>query len=152
MNRRTVSGPKSCVMARCSPPPPPLPALIAFILSYFNTFASTIILQGLAVRINTWYPQFAHSSIPLLSSFTMVNLTTPAGLESYLHDTVYSAAEIDVLSGGALGFVYRVVLKTPLPSGETSVIVKHGLNNAASDIGMTIRAERIVRAGSSIPT
>lgn len=79
----------------------------------------------------------------------MVNLTTRAGLEVYLLDTEYAAANIQTLSGGTLGFVYRVILKIPLPNGDTSIVVKHGLNNAASNDDITIGAERIVRTSVS---
>ncbi|KAF8596495.1 hypothetical protein BDV93DRAFT_571882 [Ceratobasidium sp. AG-I] len=72
-----------------------------------------------------------------------MNLTTPAGLELYLHETEYAAADVQTLSGGITGFVYRVVLETPLPSGETSVVVKHGSNNMAFDKDVTIGAERM---------
>ncbi|KAF8596497.1 hypothetical protein BDV93DRAFT_514114 [Ceratobasidium sp. AG-I] len=72
-----------------------------------------------------------------------MDLTTPAGLESYLHETEYAAADVQRLSGGFTGYVYRVVLKTPLPNGETSVVVKHGTNNMALDNDVIVGAERM---------
>ncbi|KAF8601463.1 hypothetical protein BDV93DRAFT_585224 [Ceratobasidium sp. AG-I] len=72
-----------------------------------------------------------------------MDLTTPAGIELYLHETEYAAADVQTLSGGFMGYVYRVVLRTPLPNGETSVVVKHGTNNMASNNDVIIGAERM---------
>ncbi|KAF8601461.1 hypothetical protein BDV93DRAFT_585222 [Ceratobasidium sp. AG-I] len=72
-----------------------------------------------------------------------MDLTTPTGLELYLHETEYAAANIQRLSGGFTGYVYRVVLETPLPNGETSVVVKHGSGNMASNNDVIVGAERM---------
>jgi hypothetical protein len=77
----------------------------------------------------------------------MADLTTPAGLELYLADTKFAAADVQKLAGGHTGFTYRVALKTSLPTGETSVVVKHSLGYVASNEEMVLSPERMVRLG-----
>jgi len=73
----------------------------------------------------------------------MADLTVPAGLMQYLANTQFAAADVQKLAGGYEGFMYRVVLKTPLPTGETSVVVKHGRGYLASDRGVVLAAEQM---------
>ncbi|CUA69950.1 TBC1 domain family member 2A [Mus musculus] [Rhizoctonia solani] len=63
-----------------------------------------------------------------------LRLTTAAGLETYLASTRYASTSIETVSGGHTGFLYRVVLKEPLETGEKTVIVKHTLEYAAQSI------------------
>lgn len=84
------------------------------------------------------------------SALVAMDLTTAAGLETYLANTEYAAAEVQTLSGGYSGFTYRVTLKTPLPTGETSVVIKHALGYASSDVQMGYGVERMVRAFNQI--
>ncbi|CAE6438065.1 unnamed protein product [Rhizoctonia solani] len=82
-----------------------------------------------------------------------LQLTTAAGLATYLASTPYAATSIETVSGGHTGFLYRVVLKEPLEeTGETTVIVKHSLGYVAQSIkdatkggpeGMTLNVERM---------
>ncbi|KAF8606173.1 hypothetical protein BDV93DRAFT_553937 [Ceratobasidium sp. AG-I] len=72
-----------------------------------------------------------------------MDLTTPVGLGAYLENSKYAAADIQILSGGTMGFTYRVRLESPLPNGETSVVVKHSADYASSDDGANYGAERM---------
>ncbi|CAE6469952.1 unnamed protein product [Rhizoctonia solani] len=76
------------------------------------------------------------------------DLTTPIGLTGYLSSTPYACVSVDTLSGGYLGFMYRVVLKTPLSSHgkeERTVIVKHsaGHGSMAGPDGLNLTSERM---------
>ncbi|KAG8683241.1 hypothetical protein FRC09_016208 [Ceratobasidium sp. 395] len=71
------------------------------------------------------------------------DLTTPTGLASYLAPTKFAASDIQTLSGGTIGFVYRVLLKAPKQSGVTSVVVKHGLGYAATNAKWAMNVERM---------
>ncbi|KAG8795231.1 hypothetical protein FRC12_016872 [Ceratobasidium sp. 428] len=56
---------------------------------------------------------------------TAHDLTTREGTLTYLQHTQYAASDVQLLAGGRSAFVYRVTLKDPLPTGETSIILKH---------------------------
>ncbi|KAG8787899.1 hypothetical protein FRC12_015140 [Ceratobasidium sp. 428] len=71
------------------------------------------------------------------------DLTTPTGLASYLAPTQFAASDIQTLSGGTIGFVYRVLLKAPKQGGVTSVVVKHGLGYAATNVKWAMNVERM---------
>ncbi|KAG8792576.1 hypothetical protein FRC12_005627 [Ceratobasidium sp. 428] len=71
------------------------------------------------------------------------DLTTPTGLASYLAPTKFAASDIQTLSGGTIGFVYRVLLKAPKQGGVTSVVVKHGLGYAATNVKWAMNVERM---------
>ncbi|KAF8603908.1 hypothetical protein BDV93DRAFT_606586 [Ceratobasidium sp. AG-I] len=55
----------------------------------------------------------------------MSDLTTVEGTLAYLSSTKYEAIDVQLLPGGHSAFTYRATLKSLLPTGETSVIVKH---------------------------
>ncbi|KAG9087674.1 hypothetical protein FRC07_012769 [Ceratobasidium sp. 392] len=74
---------------------------------------------------------------------TKLDLTTPAGLTVYLAPTKFAASDVQALSGGSAGFVYRVVLENPEEGGEKSVVVKHSLGYAASNKKWVLSAERM---------
>ncbi|CEL63288.1 hypothetical protein RSOLAG1IB_05331 [Rhizoctonia solani AG-1 IB] len=63
-----------------------------------------------------------------------LSLTTAAGIEKYLASTRYATTLVEAVSGGYTAFVYRVVLKEPLETGEQTVIVKHSLGYASSGL------------------
>ncbi|QRW06443.1 phosphotransferase enzyme family protein [Ceratobasidium sp. AG-Ba] len=77
----------------------------------------------------------------LLAATTAPDLTTPAGLTAYLASTRFSAANVETLSGGNLGFTYRVTLKNP--EQHKTVVVKHSLGYAYCDKDMPVSAERM---------
>ncbi|KAG8788254.1 hypothetical protein FRC12_014785 [Ceratobasidium sp. 428] len=56
---------------------------------------------------------------------TTHDLTTDEGTLAYLQSTQYAASDVQLLTGGRSAFVYRVTLKDPLPTGETTLILKH---------------------------
>ncbi|KAF8696534.1 catalytic domain of ctd-like phosphatase, partial [Rhizoctonia solani] len=72
-----------------------------------------------------------------------MSLTTIAGIETYLASTRYAAASIETVSGGHTAFLYRVVLKEPLETGEKTVIIKHSLGYVAQSLGDASRARAI---------
>ncbi|KAG8755351.1 hypothetical protein FRC12_010914 [Ceratobasidium sp. 428] len=71
------------------------------------------------------------------------DLTTPAGLASYLAPTTFAASDVQALSGGHAGFTYRVMLKNPEQGGETSVVVKHSIGHAAANANWVLSVERM---------
>ncbi|KAF8675012.1 catalytic domain of ctd-like phosphatase [Rhizoctonia solani] len=74
------------------------------------------------------------------------DLTTPTGLTGYLSSTPYACTYVDTLSGGCLGFLYRVTLKRPLrETGERTVVVKHSVGYASTTgpEGLSLKAERM---------
>ncbi|ELU45215.1 APH domain-containing protein [Rhizoctonia solani AG-1 IA] len=82
-----------------------------------------------------------------------MSLTTIAGIETYLASTRYAAASIETVSGGHTAFLYRVVLKEPLETGEKTVIIKHSLGYVAQSLGdasragaITLNVERMVNS------
>jgi hypothetical protein len=79
-----------------------------------------------------------------------LSLMTIAGVEAYLASTQYAAMSIETVPGGHTAFVYRVVLKEPLETGEKTVIIKHsgdvarGLRHATIPGPFKLSAERMV--------
>ncbi|KAG8792574.1 hypothetical protein FRC12_005625, partial [Ceratobasidium sp. 428] len=71
------------------------------------------------------------------------DLTTPTGLASYLAPTKFAASEVQALSGGTVGFTYRVLLESPEQGGVTSVVVKHSVRHAATNVEWVMNAERM---------
>lgn len=74
----------------------------------------------------------------------MHNLTTAEGTLAYLEATQFAATDVQLLTGGHSAFTYRAVLKTPLPSGETTVVIKHYEGYIATYNVVKIEAERSV--------
>ncbi|KAH7322135.1 kinase-like domain-containing protein [Rhizoctonia solani] len=61
----------------------------------------------------------------------MHDLRTTEGTLAYLNTTRFPATEVQLLSGGNSAFTFRATLKTPLPSGEKTVVLKHAEKNIA---------------------
>ena len=74
----------------------------------------------------------------------MSDLTTIEGTLAYLSDTKYEATDVQLLGGGHSAFTYRATLKSSLPTGETSVIVKHYEGYVALYKSFPIEVERAV--------
>jgi hypothetical protein len=74
----------------------------------------------------------------------MHSLTNAQGVLSYLEDTQFAATSVRLLAGGHSAFTYRVILRYPLPTGDTSVILKHCEGYIAAHDTMKIEAERAV--------
>ncbi|KAG9085494.1 hypothetical protein FRC06_003579 [Ceratobasidium sp. 370] len=74
----------------------------------------------------------------------MFNLTTAEGVLAYLEGTQFAAADVQLLTGGHSAFTYRAKLRTPLPTGETSIVIKHAEGYIAFHQVMKIEAERAV--------
>ena len=74
----------------------------------------------------------------------MFNLTTIEGTLTYLEVTRFAATDVQLLTGGHSAFTYRAILNTPLPTGETTVIVKHYEGYIALHEAAKIEAERSV--------
>ncbi|KAF8601474.1 hypothetical protein BDV93DRAFT_558320 [Ceratobasidium sp. AG-I] len=74
----------------------------------------------------------------------MTNLTTTEGTLAYLEATRFAATKVCLLTGGHSAFTYRAILKTPLPTGETTVIIKHYEGYIAVHETAKIEAERSV--------
>ncbi|KAF8601472.1 hypothetical protein BDV93DRAFT_585234 [Ceratobasidium sp. AG-I] len=74
----------------------------------------------------------------------MPNLTTAEGTWAYLEATRFAATDVHLLTGGHSAFTYRAVLKTPLPTGETTVIIKHYEGYIAVYEAAKIEAQRSV--------
>ncbi|KAG9095604.1 hypothetical protein FRC07_011069 [Ceratobasidium sp. 392] len=74
----------------------------------------------------------------------MHDLTTVEGILAYLEGTRFAATEVQLLTGGHSGFTYRAILQTPLPTGETSVVLKHSEGYLAAHQPMKVEAERAV--------
>ncbi|KAG8689924.1 hypothetical protein FRC11_014853, partial [Ceratobasidium sp. 423] len=55
----------------------------------------------------------------------MHDLRTTKGTLAYLNTTPFPAKDVQLLSGGNSAFTYRATLKTPLPSGEKTIVLKH---------------------------
>ncbi|GAB1522441.1 hypothetical protein RhiTH_005558 [Rhizoctonia solani] len=55
----------------------------------------------------------------------MYNFKSPEGVLVYLKSTRFVAANVQLLSGGSSAFIYRVVLKSPLETGDKSIVIKH---------------------------
>ncbi|CAE6436101.1 unnamed protein product [Rhizoctonia solani] len=55
----------------------------------------------------------------------MHDLRTTKGVLAYLDTTPFPAADAQLLSGGNSAFTFRATLKTPLPSGERTIVLKH---------------------------
>ncbi|KAG8689672.1 hypothetical protein FRC08_010832 [Ceratobasidium sp. 394] len=72
----------------------------------------------------------------------MFDLTTAEGVLAYLKGTQFAATDVQLLTGGHCAFTYRAKLQTPLPTGETSVIIKHSEGYIAFYQPMKIEAER----------
>ncbi|KAF8601470.1 hypothetical protein BDV93DRAFT_558316 [Ceratobasidium sp. AG-I] len=72
----------------------------------------------------------------------MQDLTTTNGILAYLSNTRFAATNVQLLSGGHSAFTYRAVLKTPLPTGETSVVLKHSEGCAALFTELKVEAAR----------
>ncbi|KAG8750752.1 hypothetical protein FRC12_012746 [Ceratobasidium sp. 428] len=71
------------------------------------------------------------------------DLTTPVGVMTYLSRTKYTTTDVQPLSGGWLGFVYRVTLQNPDTAGAKSVILKHTREHASLDHSWTLNRERM---------
>ncbi|KAG8752576.1 hypothetical protein FRC12_011882 [Ceratobasidium sp. 428] len=74
----------------------------------------------------------------------MPNLTTADGVFSYLEDTQFAAIDVQLITGGHSAFTYRATLRNPLPTGESSIILKHAEGYIAVHEVMKIEAERAV--------
>ncbi|QRV82168.1 phosphotransferase enzyme family protein [Ceratobasidium sp. AG-Ba] len=72
----------------------------------------------------------------------MHNLTTSDGVLAYLKGTPFAANKVQQLAGGHSSFTYRATLETPLPTGETSVILKHAEGYIAVYEVMKLDAKR----------
>jgi hypothetical protein len=55
----------------------------------------------------------------------MADLTTVEGTLAYLEGTRFVAKDVQLLAGGRSAFVYRVILETPLDTGEKTIVLKH---------------------------
>ncbi|KAG8743628.1 hypothetical protein FRC12_015004 [Ceratobasidium sp. 428] len=77
------------------------------------------------------------------SAMNTADFTTPAGVMTYLSRTKYTATDVQPLSGGWLGFVYRVTLQNPDAAGAKSVILKHTREHASLDHSWTLNRERM---------
>jgi 5-methylthioribose kinase len=53
------------------------------------------------------------------------DLTTKAGVEAYLTDTLFACTKAEALSGGMANFVFRLYLCQP-HEGNTTLVLKHG--------------------------
>ncbi|KAG8700368.1 hypothetical protein FRC09_005995 [Ceratobasidium sp. 395] len=74
----------------------------------------------------------------------MPNLTTADGVLFYLEGTQFAATDVQTITGGHSAFTHRVTLRTPLPTGESSIILKHAEGYIAVYEPMKIEAERAV--------
>ncbi|KAG8710769.1 hypothetical protein FRC09_020942 [Ceratobasidium sp. 395] len=74
----------------------------------------------------------------------MPSLTTTDGVFSYLEGTQFAATNVQLVIGGHSAFTYRATLRTPLPTGESSMILKHAEGYIAIYEAMKIEAERAV--------
>ncbi|KAG9092092.1 hypothetical protein FS749_016011, partial [Ceratobasidium sp. UAMH 11750] len=72
----------------------------------------------------------------------MSNLTTATGVLAYLKGTQFAATDVQLLTGGHSAFTYRAKLQTPLPTGETSIIIKHAEGYLVAYQALKIEAER----------
>ncbi|QRV76938.1 phosphotransferase enzyme family protein [Ceratobasidium sp. AG-Ba] len=86
------------------------------------------------------------------------DLSTPDGVKSYLLSTEFAAVEVQTLTGGQLGFTYRVTLEdTTL---RKSVVLKHTSDHASFELDFQLGADRLTFeyealtaiAGSSLVT
>ncbi|CAE6477626.1 unnamed protein product [Rhizoctonia solani] len=55
----------------------------------------------------------------------MHDLRTAKGTLAYLNTTQFPATDVQLLSGGNSAFTFRATLKTPLSSGEKTIVLKH---------------------------
>ncbi|CAE6474249.1 unnamed protein product [Rhizoctonia solani] len=55
----------------------------------------------------------------------MHDLRTAKGTLAYLNTTQFPATDVQLLSGGNSAFTFRAILKTPLSSGEKTIVLKH---------------------------
>ncbi|KAG8787897.1 hypothetical protein FRC12_015138 [Ceratobasidium sp. 428] len=74
----------------------------------------------------------------------MPNLTTADGVLFYLEGTQFAATNVQLITGGHSAFTYRITLRTPPPTGESSIILKHAQGYVAVYEPMKIEAERAV--------
>lgn len=75
----------------------------------------------------------------------MSDLTTAEGTLAYLVGTQYEATDVQFLAGGHSAFTYRATLKSSLPTGEISVILKHYEDYVVLDKSFLFEVERVVR-------
>ncbi|CAE7189366.1 unnamed protein product [Rhizoctonia solani] len=61
----------------------------------------------------------------------MHDLRTAEGVLAYLSTTQFPATDTQPLSGGNSAFTFRATLKTPLPSGEETIVLKHAEKQVA---------------------
>lgn len=80
----------------------------------------------------------------------MPNLTTAEGTLAYLETTQFAATNVQLITGGHSAFTYRATLKAPLPTGDTSVILKHYEGYIAVRESVKIEAGRSVRVISTL--
>ncbi|CEL63303.1 hypothetical protein RSOLAG1IB_05346 [Rhizoctonia solani AG-1 IB] len=62
---------------------------------------------------------------------TTYDLRTAEGVLAYLNTTPFPATEVKLLSGGNSAFTFRATLKSPLPSGDKTVVLKHAETRAS---------------------
>ncbi|CCO35608.1 hypothetical protein RSOLAG1IB_05344 [Rhizoctonia solani AG-1 IB] len=55
----------------------------------------------------------------------MHDFKSPGGVLAYLKGTRFVATYVQLLSGGNSAFTYRVLLESPLETGEASIVIKH---------------------------
>ncbi|CAE6449666.1 hypothetical protein RSOLAG22IIIB_11355 [Rhizoctonia solani] len=61
----------------------------------------------------------------------MHDLRTTEGTLAYLNTTQFPATDAQLLFGGNSAFTFRATLKTPLPSGEKTIVLKHAETQVA---------------------
>ncbi|KAG9085495.1 hypothetical protein FRC06_003580 [Ceratobasidium sp. 370] len=74
----------------------------------------------------------------------MFSFTTSEGVLAYLEGTQFAATDVQSLPGGHTAFTYRAKLRTPLPTGETSIVIKHAEGYSAFHRATKFEAERAV--------
>lgn len=62
-----------------------------------------------------------------------------------LHSTPYAPADLTVLSGGTVNFIYRASLRHPLPDGTREVLIKHGEDYIKVNSAVKLTTSRCVR-------
>ncbi|QRW05835.1 hypothetical protein RhiLY_04834 [Ceratobasidium sp. AG-Ba] len=86
---------------------------------------------------NSSFPSITGTDQPLASP----DLSTPDGVKSYLLSTEFAAVEVQTLTGGQLGFTYRVTLEdTTL---RKSVVLKHTSDHASFELDFQLGADRL---------
>ncbi|CAE6376598.1 unnamed protein product [Rhizoctonia solani] len=60
-----------------------------------------------------------------LTSVYMHDLKSAEGVAAYLKGTHFAASDVQRLSGGVSAFTYRIMLQTPLDTGEKTFVIKH---------------------------